>query len=455
MAEKITVYQCPACTGPLHFDGKIGKLKCDYCGGTYTVEEAKAYYESKNKEAAAADLSEKNREAERKAEAAGNVAAAGAEQETGGWGADAVHMRAYSCTSCGADLLCDDTTAASSCPYCGNPTIIPGKFDGKDRPDYVIPFKVEKKEAVEALKGYYKGRFLLPGSFVSGNHIEEIKGVYVPFWMFSGEVSSDMQFDARKIQKTRSGDTETTTTEYYDVKRSGKLKFHQIPVDAATKMPDDLMDSIEPFDYKGLKPFAMEYLPGYMANKYDVSKEICRERAHERAVNTTHSAIRNTVKNYESVNTVAHKDEVTGQKTEYGMLPVWLLNTKWEGKDFLFAMNGQSGKMTGDLPVSKGKLAGIAAAVFAVIFALMNFVVLHQKGDSVLISVIAALIVAGITAAVMRSSMKPVAKSTSASGYVLKEDGLQILSRSDRFLRREQTSKQIPKSTKETKPGPK
>ena len=49
MAEKITVYQCPACTGPLSFDGKIGKLKCEYCGSTYTTQEIEALYADKNK----------------------------------------------------------------------------------------------------------------------------------------------------------------------------------------------------------------------------------------------------------------------------------------------------------------------------------------------------------------------------------------------------------------------
>ena len=419
MAEKITVYQCPACTGPLHFDGKLGKLKCDYCGSTYTVEEVKESYDSKNKAAVEAD------QAEAAAQSTGSAAADPMEASTE-WGADAVHMRAYNCTSCGAELLSDDTTAASSCPYCGNPNVVPGKFDGKDRPDYVIPFKVEKNEAVEALKNYYKGRILLPGTFASSNHISEIKGVYVPFWMFSGEVESRMEFDADKVHTTRSGDTETTVTEHYTVFRDGLMRFKQIPVDASTKMPDDLMDSIEPYDYKALKPFEMEYMPGYLANKYDVSKQVCKERADQRAVNSTHNAIRNTVKGYDRVNVRTHNDKVTCGKVEYGMLPVWLLNTKWDGKDFLFAMNGQSGKMTGDLPVSKPKLYGIAAAVFAVIFALMNFAVLKQKGDSVLISIIAGLIVAAITAVVMNSSMKPVARSSTASEYISKEWGLPL-----------------------------
>ena len=186
MAEKITVYQCPACTGPLSFDGKIGKLKCEYCGSTYTTQEIEALYADKNKSAAAADAAahKKADEAEAAAKAAASAAggasgasgasgAAGASDDSG-WGSDAAHMRAYNCTTCGAELICDETTAATKCPYCGNPSVIPGKFAGVDRPDYVIPFKVDKKQAVSSFKEYYKGRLLLPKSFESDNHIEEI-----------------------------------------------------------------------------------------------------------------------------------------------------------------------------------------------------------------------------------------------------------------------------------------
>ena len=282
MAEKTTAYQCPACTGPLHFDGKIGKLKCDYCGSTYTAEEVEAIYAEKNKTAAEAD-----KKAQEKADAADAAAAqaaaeasaaqagegASAAQAAGdagaasGWGSDSAHMRAYNCTNCGAELICDDTTAATSCPYCGNPAVIPSKFAGVDRPDYVIPFKVDKKQAVNAFKEYYKGRKLLPSSFESQNHIEEIKGVYVPFWMFSGRIEGSAQYEAYEEDKRRVGDEEIVTRKYYDVHREGEMSVEKIPVDASTKMPDDLMDSIEPFDYKEMRPFAMEYMPGFLANK--------------------------------------------------------------------------------------------------------------------------------------------------------------------------------------------
>ena len=445
MADKITVYQCPACTGPLHFDGKAQKLKCDYCGSLYTVEEMEALFKDKNAGAEAAAAAE--------SAAADSAAAPSGDDDfeqqlkeyssAGNWGGDAAHMRAYNCTSCGAELICDDTTAASSCPYCGNPTIMPGSFSGVDRPDYVIPFKIDKKEAVDALKNYYKGKTLLPGEFASGNHIEEIQGVYVPFWLFSGEVRSQMQFDARKEDKQRVGDEEITNTQFFDVRRDGTLSFDKIPVDSSTKMPDDLMDSIEPFDYREMKPFAMEYMPGYMANRYDVKQEVCWERAKKRAVGSTHDAIRDTVKGYTSVGVVGSRDQVKETKTEYGMLPVWLLSTRWNDQTFLFAMNGQSGRMTGDLPVSKPKKYGIMALVFAALFCLFNFVVFKNSNNSYLISAIIGAIAALITGSVMQSNMKPVAQKTRAGNYVDPMKGLVLHSQSDQFLRKQETRTKV------------
>ena len=454
MAEKITVYQCPACTGPLSFDGKIGKLKCDYCGTTYTTQEIEALYADKNKSAAAADATAQKKADE--AEAAATAAAFGASgaSEASGWGSDAAHMRAYNCTTCGAELICDETTAATKCPYCGNPSVIPGKFAGVDRPDYVIPFKVDKKQAVSSFKEYYKGRLLLPKSFESDNHIEEIKGVYVPFWMFSGVVEGRAQYEAVKEDRRRAGNEEIVRQEHYDVYREGTMSFSKIPVDASTKMPDDLMDSIEPFNYKEMRPFGMEYMPGYLANKYDVSKEESRKRADDRAVGSFRTALQGSVKNYDSVNVRQQSEKIKPGKAEYGMLPVWLLSSNWEGKTYLFAVNGQSGKMIGDLPVSKPKLAAWVVGVFAAVFALMHFLILKQQGDSLLISGAVAFIVAAITGAVMNSSMKPVAKSHSAGAYISEGGALQLTRHDDRFVRTTETRRQVQSSGGSGSGGP-
>lgn len=362
MPTQVTNYQCPACTGPLHFAEDSGKLECEYCGASYDVAEIEAFFAEKEKKAA---------EAQRAAEEASKGQTASDDdgetwdfsdmQED--WGTDGEGMRSYSCPSCGAELICDESTAATACPYCGNPTIVPGQFSGGWRPDYIIPFKQSKENAVEALKEHYRGKFFLPKAFKKENHVQEIQGIYVPFWMFDGEATGEARYDATRSRTYRSGDYDITETKYYHVYRAGHVAFEKVPVDASSKMPDNHMDSIEPYDYEKLKPFSTAYLPGFLADKFDVTVEQCRQRADQRCEGTLLSALDSTVKRYDSFTLKDSNVKLKRGKVHYALLPVWMLHTKWQGKDFLFAMNGQTGKIVGDLPINWLKVIALFAAI--------------------------------------------------------------------------------------------
>lgn len=371
MPTQVTNYQCPACTGPLHYSAKSGKLACDYCGSSFDVAEIEALYARKEAEAAAAKQA-----ADAKAEAAqaAKAEAAEAAAASGGWdtsdlsrdwGAEADGLRVYSCPSCGAELICDQSTAATACPYCGNPAIVPGQFSGALRPDYILPFRLSKDDAVQALRAHYKGKPFLPRSFTSANHIEQIQGVYVPFWLFDGGAEGAASYRASNTNVFETGDYEITETRHYHVVRAGSLAFEKIPVDASSKMPDDHMDSIEPFDYVQLRPFSTAYLPGYLADKYDVTIDDSRDRADMRCRETLAQALRDTVTGYGACVTEREDIALRRGKVHYALLPVWMLSTKWRGQDFLFAMNGQTGKLVGDLPTDRGRFWGMFAAIAA------------------------------------------------------------------------------------------
>ncbi len=349
MATQVTNYQCPACTGPVQFSSQSGKLACDYCGATYEVAEIEALYAQKNEKAEQAFAQQAA------ANGQGGAVTSNAQNPSTDWGEDAQHMQAYSCPSCAAELICDDTTAATSCPYCGNPTIVPGQFGGALKPDYVIPFKFDKEAAKAALQNHYKGKPLLPKEFKTGNHVEEIRGVYVPFWMFDGKTNIDVLFKATKSKVVNTPNEEITTTDHYEVRRAGMVPFQKIPVDASTKMPDAHMEAIEPFDYQDLKPFSVAYLPGFLADKFDVSADECAVRVNERAEATALDKMQATVQGYDSCRVDRKQVEVAKEQAQYCLAPVWLLATKWKGESYLFAMNGQTGKMVGNLPISWGK----------------------------------------------------------------------------------------------------
>lgn len=383
MPSEVTNYQCPACGGPLHYDEKEGKLKCDYCGSSYTPEEIESYYAQKNAKAASA--AENNQPDQKKQTAAETAKRDGAEKKgqswdtsdlSDDWGGDAKGMRVYTCPSCGAELILDETTGASSCPYCGNPTIIPGQFSGILKPDYVLPFEIGHDDAVNALKKFYKGKPLLPRAFTNENHIQEVKGVYVPFWLFDGRAEGEVQFHAENIRNYVAGDYDVTETDHFEVTRAGNMEFKKIPVDASSKMPDDYMDALEPFDYSALKPFSLSYLPGFLANKYDVSVKECAKHADERCANSFVEECGRTVTGYSMKQRTGQNIRIHRGKVHYGLLPVWILHTRWNNKNFLFAVNGQNGKVAGELPVNHKRAVGYFAAIAAPIMAVGTAIVL-------------------------------------------------------------------------------
>ena len=348
MSTQVTNFQCPACTGPLHYDGESGKLCCDYCGSLFTVQEIEALYGDKIDQAAdAAAAVEAEPETHVTEDGTWDWDAAGSD-----WGEEAAHLKSYNCPSCGAELICEETTVATCCPYCGNPS-------------------------VEALKEYYQGKKLLPKNFRSENHIEEVKGVYVPFWLFDATADADLQFSATQVRSYSRGNERITETDHYRVRRAGTVDFIRIPVDGSKKMPDAHMDAIEPFDYTELKPFSAAYLPGFLADKYDMDADECERRADYRAGNTAEEIIRSTVTGYSSCATVGKNIQVHRGNVRYALMPVWMLATRWRDKSFLFTMNGQTGKLIGDLPVAKDLywswFARIALPIAAAIGVFLHF----------------------------------------------------------------------------------
>ena len=259
--------------------------------------------------------------------------------------------------------------------------MVPSQFDGNLKPDYILPFKLDKEAAVAALKEFYKDKKLLPREFASNNQIEKIQGVYVPFWLFNGTAEVDMEFSASRSMTHREGDRLITETDHFRLRRAGDVDFERIPVDGSRRMPDAHMDAIEPFDYRELKPFSPGYLPGFLANKYDVDKEECARRADERAIHTAEQAVEATAYGggYASCALMGKNVRLRRGAVNYALMPVWMLSTRWKDQSFLFAMNGQTGKLIGDLPVSKERywswFARIAIPVAGALAALLYFFV--------------------------------------------------------------------------------
>lgn len=354
-------YKCPNCGAPLIFDSSSQNLKCEYCSSEFSREQIEEFYRAEE---------ERNNPQQEDFEWNG----ANNRQSN-----EYIQGAGYICTSCGAEIECDGNTVATECVYCGNPVILTPNVNGILRPDYVIPFKKSKDDAKQALKNFYKGKKLLPKVFKDENHIDKITGLYVPFWLFSCMAGGEAKFNATKRRSWQQGNYRYTETSHFLITRRGKAVFDKVPVDGSKKMEDDYMDSIEPFNYNDLVRYESTYLTGYFADKYDLSSEESQQRANNRIKNSLIEDFKNTINGYSSVTLSSSNIQTTNGKVDYAMLPVWILNTKYKGKTYTFAMNGQTGKMVGKLPIDKGifckwlfGLTGVFSAILSAIYLLAN-----------------------------------------------------------------------------------
>lgn len=356
-------YKCPCCGGAIAFDSTLQKMKCPYCETEFEMETLVGYD---------ADLNNDTPD-DMKWETS-----AGTDWQEG----EADGLRSYICNSCGGEIVGDAETVATSCPFCGNPVVMMGQLSGALKPDIVIPFKLDKKAAKANLMNHINGKTLLPKVFKDKNHIDEIKGVYVPFWIFDTDVDAQVRYRATKVRNWSDSTYIYTETQHFSVSRGGSIGFSGVPVDGSTKMPDDLMESIEPFDLSGAVDFQTAYLAGYFADKYDVDAEQSVERANTRVKQSTEDAFAATLDGYSTAKPESSNIQLHGGKAKYALYPVWLLNTTWNGNKYTFAMNGQTGKFVGDLPLDKAAAAkwtlGLTAAFSVVTYGIV--LLLHAIG---------------------------------------------------------------------------
>lgn len=350
--EQVMEQKCSSCGAPLRFDPEKAKLVCDSCGN---VQDIPAELQIGDVEMDGFDFGE----------LVDHATDAGAEA-----------LPVYNCVSCGAEVIAPAEQIATTCPYCGNNIVLTDKVTGKLRPDGLIPFRIDKKQLPDAVNEFYKGKALLPRNFFSEQALGKVTGVYVPFWMFSGRVAGTLRFRGETTTSSRQGDYILTQTHHYQLMRDADVVYKDVPVDASGRISDKLMDSLEPFDISDAKPFDMRYLAGFTADRFDREKGDVSDRARRRMVTSTEDAVSSTLSGH-YMNLRRAGGELRATLTaRYMLLPVYLFTIRYGDKDYEFAMNGQTGKVVGELPVSKSvssryfwtRMGAVAAAVVAAFF---------------------------------------------------------------------------------------
>ena len=407
-------YKCPCCGAALAYGAASGKLECASCGNHYDLESMEAMQVSQERGGVQFDLPTETFDAN-----------------------DAQAMQGYICKSCGAELITEGTTTATECPYCGSPTILPERIEGGVKPEKVIPFTITKEQAQQMFHDYFKGKFLLPNIFQnSRNRIAEMRKLYVPYWLFDCEADASIVYDAEKRHVRRSGEYEITRIEHYAVRREGSMAFENIPVDGSVKLDNKITESLEPYDLNGAVPFQAAVLAGALADHADVDAQQCEGRAVERVENSIAAAMRATVVGYSSVMEKSKRIFAEGGKVTPVLMPVWLITTEKEGKIYTFAINGQTGKLTCDVPTNKGKAFGVGAGVFAGVMgigALILHLTENLAGGTALMAAIVALIAAFAVVGALIGQLKQAVRQHSAANYE-KEGSFKLRVRRDHFL---------------------
>ncbi len=334
-------YKCPNCSGELKWSPDDQKYACEWCASLFTEEEVNQHQPQEQT------------------------------QEDVNFSED---TDLYICSSCGASIFCDHNTAATFCYYCHNPVSLQGRLTGAYKPEKIIPFKLSREKAEEEFGNLVKKKWFLPFGFWGQSTLEKMTGIYVPFWIADSHV--DAHVDATSIEKIerRHGDRVHVTERHYAHSRSAKMYYEGIPADGSKKIDDNIMDSIEPFNYADLKDFNMSYLSGFLCDKYDVDKAEVLPRIKDRIEKAATEKLLADITGPGAVVLTTKNVRLLDTKWHYMLMPVWFFTYKCRGKIYDFALNGQTGKAAGQYPVSIAKLFMLAAAITGIVGAIAYFI---------------------------------------------------------------------------------
>lgn len=273
------------------------------------------------------------------------------------------------CASCGGELTITEFTSASRCPYCNNYIIFEDRVRNEFEPSRMIPFKLDKDQAVEMMNKEFKKRRFTPSSFLSEKTLTNLNGYYVPFFLYDYKVNSDFSGVGTKVRHWTAGEYQYTETSYYQILRKMHVNYDNVPADASTDMDDKVMDLIEPYQYEDLMSFDPKYLSGFFGEVYNAPSSEYEGRARVKVNESADALLSSSYEGYQKVIPERKEHVITEENAEYALLPVWVYAYEYRDKIYNFFVNGQNGKVVGTTPVSKPKVISYGATLGGVIFA--------------------------------------------------------------------------------------
>lgn len=331
-------YKCPSCGAYLTFDPESQQWKCPFCGSAFSENDLKPT-ETAHSETV---------------------------QTSGG------KQTVYRCQNCGSEIVtAEETTAATECYYCHSPVVLQERLTDEWKPDTVLPFAVDRDEAVERFMKWVKGKRYVPKAFFKQSQIEKMTGVYYPHFVTECTVNGAIEGEGRNTSVRDSGKYIVTTTHHYHIHREARITFRNILRPALSKQNRKLSDGIHPFPLENEKPFSTAYLSGFVAERRDIESESIRADVQSEVTRYVEPLLTEDV-HYDSYS-VSPSAELRNLKSRYVLLPTWVLtypNKHKKDEPYYYAMNGCTGEVCGKLPIDRQKLRlhglCVGAAVFVI-----------------------------------------------------------------------------------------
>ena len=264
------------------------------------------------------------------------------------------------CNSCGAEIVTDKNTSSTFCAFCGSPALVSRRLTREFKPDYIIPFKFDKEKAISIFEEHCAGVDHLPKDFKSKKILAKMTGLYVPTWIISTEVEVNVCGKGHMGKNVDSAyyENHAATDRNYSQLTYGKVKFRlkNVPFDGEIKIANNLMAAAEPFDYSELERFRPEYLQGFFAEKYDVQPLDMTDRIYKRLDKYALKVCDEIDFGYDDFVPEADASftKYQNQDIKYALLPCWFLSINFDGRDYQYIVNGQTGKVSGEFPYAKG-----------------------------------------------------------------------------------------------------
>lgn len=376
------ICKCPKCDGALEYNPAYDKMECPYCGSTFSTHEAMAHQRLQDNAvkmtAPSASVGAEGMNAHMQSQTVpenGEGTASSVEAQ------NTMECNIYTCTACGAELAVNGVEASTFCAYCGQPTIVFSRVSKELMPKWVLPFRIQKEQAVNGIRERLNKGFFVPRE-IKNFEVEKVRGIYIPYFLF------DVYYYDNQRLRGQVGSGKNKVTKQF--LREAECDFKRITCDASKQLNDESSQRLEPYDLRCMKEFDAGYLSGFYADRYDLTDKQLTGVALGRTKELFDAEIRKSI-SASNITIVSNSPRFQIKNSEYALLPAWFMTFRYKNEPYTMLVNGQTGKVVGAVPFDKAKFTSmfvVLAIIASIVFTFLGTLFFHEDMDGDIFKVI-------------------------------------------------------------------